>query len=443
MKVIYFATDNYALSGAFICLVRLAQEMKDRGVDVKVVLSAEGDGTKLLVDAGIPYELITSYNWDIAIGAGLKIKAKIPVKYLLNLRAIHKITEYLKKEKPDIVHINSTYSYVGAVAAYKLGIPVVWHIREFFEEDQNNRMWNRQKGYALMSKAEAILPVSQALFDKYRKIFSEEKLHVINDGVVEKRFYAPDRKIFTDDIIHLVCVGGLYHYKGQTTLIEALAEYIKRKQPSKKNGFLQGLSEVSTEEKYSISQNQTEESTEEKDISSPSLMGERIDEKKRISPNSVGKVTEETPNISLSLVGEGTEGQVLKDLAKERGISELVHFEGYSSEPEKFYKTADISFMTSKSEAFGLVTVEAMLSGVLVIGADCAGTKDIIKDKKTGLLYEPGNYKSLADAIEYAFNNKAEMQQIADRGRQWAVENFTTKVNAEHVKEIYDKIISL
>ncbi|MBP3803812.1 MAG: glycosyltransferase family 4 protein [Oribacterium sp.] len=398
MKVIYFATDNYALSGAFICLVQLAQEMKDRGVDVKVVLPVEGDGTKLLVDAGIPYELITSYNWDIAIGAGIKIKAKILVKYLLNLRAIHKITEYLKKEKPDIVHINSTYSYVGAVAAYKLNIPVVWHIREFFEEDQNNQMWNKKKGYALMSKASAILSVSQALFDKYRKIFPEEKLHVINDGVVEKRFYAPDRKIFTDDIIRLVCVGGLYRYKGQTTLIEALAEYMKRKLLNEKNGFSQSLSKESTGEKYSI---------------------------------------------SLSLVGEGTEEQALKNLAEERGISELVHFEGYSSEPEKFYKAADISFMTSKSEAFGLVTVEAMLSGALVIGADCAGTKDIIEDKKTGLLYEPGNYKSLADAIEYALNNRVEMQQIVDRGRQRAVENFTTKVNAEHVKEIYDKIIYL
>ena len=394
MKVIYFATDNYALSGAFICLVRLAQEMKDRGVEVKVVLPVEGDGTKLLAEAGIPYVLIKSYNWDIAIGAGLKVKAKIPVKYLLNLRAMSQIRELLKKEKPDIVHINSTYSYVGAVSAYKLGIPFVWHIREFFEEDQNNQMWNRQKGYALMSKAEAILPVSQALFNKYRKIFSEEQLHVINDGVVEKRFYDPDRKIFQDEMIRLVCVGGLYHYKGQTTLIEALAEYIKRNQPDKK-----------------------------KTGTSPGL-----EEEKKLK-------------ISLSLVGEGTEEKALKDLAKEKGISEMVRFEGYSSEPEKFYKEADISFMTSKSEAFGLVTVEAMLSGALVIGADCAGTKDIIEDRKTGLLYEPGNYKSLADAIEYALGNKEEMQQIAENGRQRAIENFTTKVNADHVKEIYDKII--
>ena len=401
MKVIYFATDNYALSGAFICLVRLAQEMKSRGVKVKVVLPTEGDGTKLLADAGIPYVLIKSYNWDITIGAGLKVKAKIPVKYLLNLRAESQIRELLKKEKPDIVHINSTYSYVGAVSAYKLGIPVVWHIREFFEEDQNNQMWNREKGYAIMRKADAILPVSKALFEKYRKIFQEDKLHVINDGVVEKRFYEPARKIFQNDEIRLVCVGGLYHYKGQTTLIEALAEFIES-----------NCSKEDTDKKYSTLSKADEDNREKK------------------------------TSITLSLVGEGTEELTLKNLAKERGISELVRFEGYSSEPEKFYKEADISFMTSKSEAFGLVTVEAMLSGALVIGADCAGTKDIIEDRKTGLLYEPGNYKSLADAIEYALNNRAEMQQIADRGRQRAVENFTTKVNADHVKEIYDKILS-
>ncbi len=442
MKVIYFATDNYALSGAFICLVRLAQEMKSRGVEVKVVLPTEGDGTKLLADAGIPYVLIKSYNWDIAIGAGMKVKAKIPVKYLLNLRAINQIRELLKKEKPDIVHINSTYSYVGAVSAYKLGIPVVWHIREFFEEDQNNQMWNRQKGYAIMRKADAILPVSNALYDKYRKIFPKEKLHVINDGVVEKRFYEPDRKIFQNDEIKLVCVGGLYHYKGQTTLIEALAEYFNRNHLVKKTSSSKSIEKDSAEEKYSMSHNYVRESTIENNGFQSSFVEEKDQEKICTSQSLAGEVTVVIPRISLSLVGEGTEEQVLKNLAKEIGISDIVHFEGYSSEPEKFYKAADISFMTSKSEAFGLVTVEAMLSGALVIGADCAGTKDIIEDKKTGLLYEPGNYKSLADAIEYALNNRAEMQQIADRGRQRAVENFTTKVNADHVKEIYDKILS-
>ncbi|SFG36686.1 glycosyltransferase family 4 protein [Oribacterium sp. WCC10] len=424
MKVIYFATDNYALSGAFICLVRLAQEMKSQGVDVKVVLPKEGDGTKLLSDAGIPYELIQSYNWDIAIGAGLNVKAKIPVKCMLNLWAIHRITEFLKKEKPDIVHINSTYSYVGAVAAYKLGIPVIWHIREFFEEDQNNQMWNRQKGYSLMGKASAIIPVSHALFDKYKRIFPENKLHVINDGVVEKRFYAPDRKIFRGDKIRLVCVGGLYHYKGQTTLIEALAEYVKRNTRYRENEntslSLAGVKNTDVSSSLGV------EGTEEMPHISPGLTDERIEKKLE---------------ISLSLVGEGTEEKALRDLAEERGIGEIVRFEGYCSEPEKFYKEADISFMTSKSEAFGLVTVEAMLSGALVIGADCAGTKDIIEDGKTGLLYEPGNYKSLADAIEYALSNKEGMQQIADRGRQRAVENFTTKVNADHVKRIYEEIL--
>ena len=398
MKVIYVATDNNASSGAFICLVRLAEEMKSRGIEVKVILPVEGSGTELLSEAGIPFTLIRSYNWDVTIGAGFKALSKIPIKKALNLVAIRKIESYLKEEKPNLVHINTTYSYVAAIAAYRLGIPVVWHIREFFEEDQNNRMWNREKGYSIIGKADALLAISHAVYDKYSKIFHQEKLQVINDGVMPERFYAPEREILEDDEVKLVSVGGLYRYKGQSVLIEAVAEYLKRNQA--KNSLTTG--EVGPE-KESLKRNLTK--------------------------------------LSLTIVGDGPEKDNLIKLSEEKGISDIVRFEGYSSTPEKYYKEADISFMTSNFEAFGLVTVEAMLSGALVIGTDCAGTKDIIDDKKTGLLYEAGNCEALVKVMEYALSNKEEMRSIAKNGRQKAIENFTIKANADRIEKVYLEVV--
>lgn len=45
----------------------------------------------------------------------------------------------------DIVHINTSWTYVGALAAKKAKIPFIWHIREFLEEDQDRRIWKRKK----------------------------------------------------------------------------------------------------------------------------------------------------------------------------------------------------------------------------------------------------------------------------------------------------------
>ena len=62
----------------------------------------------------------------------------------------------------------------------------------------------------------------------------------------------------------------------------------------------------------------------------------------------------------------------------------------FQSDLYELRKHADIALMCSRGEALGRVTVEAMLSENLVIGADSAGTKEIIQNKVTGYLYKTG-----------------------------------------------------
>ena len=84
--------------------------------------------------------------------------------------------------------------------------------------------------------------------------------------------------------------------------------------------------------------------------------------------------------------------------------------------------------------------VEAMLAGALVIGTDSAGTKDIITDKETGLLYKVGDVERLSDTIEYALNNKEMMKKIAANGRKRAMEAFTVSRNADSIMKVYEKV---
>lgn len=58
-------------------------------------------------------------------------------------------------------------------------------------------------------------------------------------------------------------------------------------------------------------------------------------------------------------------------------------------------KTVDFEVMCSKFEAFGRVTVEALRSGKLFIGANTGATSEIVEDGITGYVYPVGNYKSL------------------------------------------------
>lgn len=75
-------------------------------------------------------------------------------------------------------------------------------------------------------------------------------------------------------------------------------------------------------------------------------------------------------------------------------------------------KDMDVELMCSNAEAFGRVTVEAMMSSMPVVGSNSGGTVELITDKKNGLLFECNNPNSLADKMEYLIKNTQEIENM-------------------------------
>lgn len=374
VKVVFITSDNTTTSGAFLSMVKLISILREKGqIEPYVILPWKGTGDSLLTENHIPFRFVRSYPWIIDLEADLLEEAKVPVKKVINGAAVIKIRKLLRRLKPDLVHINTTWSYVGAAAAYAEKIPVVWHLREFVEEDQHSRLWNREKGYALIGRADHIAVISKALQNKYRDVFDQEKVHMIYNGIDVDRFYDGDKKIFQKEDLVFSCVGGLYAGKDQRLLIEACA-----------------------------------------------LLRDRGIE-----------------NFTLNIVGTGPEEEALRRLTAERGLEEKVFFRGFCKRPEDYYRQSDMVFMVSRSEAFGRVTIEAMLSGCLVIGSDSGATTELIGQDRYGYLYEPGNAEALADTVVRALENKEASVRIMEEGRSMAREEFTAERNAEKIDSIY------
>ena len=147
-------------------------------------------------------------------------------------------------------------------------------------------------------------------------------------------------------------------------------------------------------------------------------------------------------NFEIDFIGLGQKivQDEVKKIFEKAKMSHLVNFLGYKSDVENYYITSDISFTCAKSEAFGRTTVEAMLSGNLLIGANSAGTKELVKDNETGILYEPNDSEDLAEKIIYVLNNKNTAQKIAEVGRNYMYENMTAEKNADNIYNLYQEI---
>lgn len=387
MKIALIASDNNATSGAFLSMTNLALQLNQLGVETIIVIPPDGpfvgpgDGEAILKEKGLRYYVVPSISWVVPgwFPSSMLVSLGQIKRILKNKVYARELTKILKAEHVDLVHINTSYSYFGAFAAKRAGIPYVWHIREFLEEDQGNRFYFPRYSHRLMSRASLVIAISNSIYEKYSKVITKEKIKVIYNGIDTEQFYMPGRHIFKDSQITLCYVGGLSELKGTDDLIEACRL----------------LNAQGYKDSY-----------------------------------------------RLLIAGRGNEAYEvqLRDRINQYELDNIEML-GFRTDVPQVMEQADVSIVTSRCEAFGRVTVEAMLTGNLVLGADSAGTKELLQDGKFGVLYECGNPESIKEQVIFIIENRDSLTDKADVARTYMREHMSARKNAENIYREYRRIL--
>ena len=154
-------------------------------------------------------------------------------------------------------------------------------------------------------------------------------------------------------------------------------------------------------------------------------------------------VLKSNPNIILQFAGVGEDKDIkeITDLRDKEGLGEQVKLLGFVKDMEKLWSETDIAIVYSKFEAFGRVTVEAKMSGALVVGYNSGGTTELINDGEDGFLFENG-YAPLGDVVKNIISDPEHAGIIADTGRRLSSQVFTSENNAKQIFELYKNILS-
>jgi len=120
------------------------------------------------------------------------------------------------------------------------------------------------------------------------------------------------------------------------------------------------------------------------------------------------------PDAKLIIGGDGPERENLVTLRNSLKLEKNVEFTGFIPREKisSVYASADIFVLPSiemksgDTEGLGVVLLEAMASGVPVVGSNTGGIVDIIEDRKTGLLVKPGDTNDLADKLLILLSNE-------------------------------------
>lgn len=382
MKVLFIENAGHKTAGAFRSLVSLAVMLRKHGVEAHVALPKTADGVSLLDENQIPFIQLQScaYSRMMLAEPSFIEQIKMPVKDFVLKFSARKIAKYVKDNQIDIVHDNTSVSYIGMYAAKFAKVKHVWHIREFMEEDFNRRFWRRAAYLRLINKSDAVVAISQAVYDKYKGEIDNSKFSLIYNGIDIEKFLNTDRELFKSSPISVLCVGRISPGKGQELLIRATARL----------------------------------------------------------------KTEYNQFITLNLAGSYQESQYnqMIDLARSYGIEEHVNLLGQCDDMNEVYRQNDVFCMASKCEAFGRVTIEAMLAGCIALGSNSGGTAEILT-AGTGLTFHPNDEADLAKKLNYIIENQSLMKEKAKNGQEFAMQNFTSEKNAKEIYHLYCKLLDI
>lgn len=141
--------------------------------------------------------------------------------------------------------------------------------------------------------------------------------------------------------------------------------------------------------------------------------------------------------IKLLIIGDGELEDELKQTTNRKRLNDFIKILPFQENPYKYMSKAKFLVLTSKSEGFPNVLIEALACGVPVISFDCeTGPSEIIQHNKNGLLIENQNFKALGDAINTLAKDD-KLYVICRRNARESVEKY----NMEKIALEWNKLL--
>lgn len=158
---------------------------------------------------------------------------------------------------------------------------------------------------------------------------------------------------------------------------------------------------------------------------------------------SIFKLKQRDVFVQVVLVGDGELRVSFELQAKNYGIEDRVRFVGYVADEDlpSFYNLADVFVLPSvhQGEAFGMVLLEAMASGVPVVASDLAGVRTVAKNG--GLTFAPGSSVGLADVLQGFFSAETDREFWHKKARLAAENIYSWPKIVGELDKLYQNLV--
>ncbi|HET9941470.1 MAG TPA: TIGR04063 family PEP-CTERM/XrtA system glycosyltransferase [Candidatus Eisenbacteria bacterium] len=331
---------------------------------------------------------------------GLVPPSPIPLAYEMKLMGAleRRIREVARIERPDLIHAHSPI--LCAVPALRvgraLGLPVVYEVRAFWEDAAVDHGTDRAGSIRYRTvrgvetwackSADHVVVICGGMKDELLgRGIPSDKIDISWNAIDPGSFQPgePDRAFAREHGLEgkrvLGFLGSFYGYEGLELLVSAMG----------------------------------------------ALRGRRED-------------------LKLLLVGGGPREQALRDQIRREGLEQVVVMPGRIAKERipGLYGLVDIlvypRYSTRLTELVTpLKPLEAMAMGKPLVASDIGGHRELIQDRRTGLLFSPGSVPSLVSAVETILDDDALRADLVRGGREWVETNRAWSITTSVYSKVY------
>lgn len=386
LHIIYVLSATDPLGGATKAIMNLLNGLAEKHVTPLFILPEESGIAQTLKEKDYAYKVL---NYRMCVYPPLESIKDVCLfiprcigRLYLNRKAAKQLTAIAKDFQADIIHTNTSVNDIGYIASRKLGIPHVWHIREYADLFFNYHHYPSRSLFLRKFRT----PQSYTIcitkdIQKYNLLTECAQSRVIYDGVLsaQQKYFTPNKENY------FLFAGRLSEGKGIEELLHAYAEYT-RHYPSPIPLWIAGETQ---DDNY----------------------------KKKLS-----------------------------DIVSQEGLEEHVQFLGMRPDILTFMQRTIALIVPSRAEGFGFITAEGMFSGALVIGKNVRGTKEQFDNGNTETGQEIAiRYETEAELTQYlaevSKNGIEPYLTMIQAGQHTAVQLYSIESHQKAVWDLYCEIV--
>lgn len=143
-------------------------------------------------------------------------------------------------------------------------------------------------------------------------------------------------------------------------------------------------------------------------------------------------------NVHYFIAGTGEKTEYLKDVCRQNGISDRVHFLGFRKDISELCAVADIYCFPSLREGLSIALMESMSAGLPCVVSKIRGNTDLIEHGRGGYLCDPTNFEGFAEKISNLCND-IEKRSLFGSYNKTAIIPFGTDSVVDNMKKIYSR----